>query len=55
MNTSYDAFGVFSFSSGKIENNFGQQSQEPHGAIIFGRTIFTYLLFPTPRQRNQKR
>ncbi len=40
MNTSYDAFGVFSFSSGKIENNFGQQSQEPHGAIIFWKNNF---------------
>jgi hypothetical protein len=40
MNTSYDAFGVFSFSSGKIENNFGQQSQEPNGAIIFWKNKF---------------
>lgn len=40
MNTSYDAFGVFSFSSGKIENNFGQQSQQPRGAIIFWKNNF---------------
>ncbi len=40
MNTSYDAFGVFSFSSGKIENNFGQQSQESRGAIIFWKNNF---------------
>lgn len=40
MNTSYDAFGVFSFTTGKVENNFGQQSQEANGAIIFWKNNF---------------
>lgn len=40
MNTSYDAFGVFSHSVGKIENDFGQQSQRTKGAIVFWKNNF---------------
>lgn len=40
MNSSYDAFGVFSYSGGKIENNFGQQSHRSHGAILFWKDNF---------------
>jgi len=35
MNSSYDAFGVFSFSVGQIGNDFGVQSQVANGAIVF--------------------
>lgn len=35
MNSSYDAFGVFSLSSGKIEHDYGNQSETTSGAILF--------------------
>lgn len=35
MNTSYDAFGVFSLSSGKIEHDYGNQSETTPDAILF--------------------
>lgn len=35
MNTSYDAFGVFSYTAGKIDSSYGQQSQIFPGAAIF--------------------
>ena len=55
MNTSYDAFGVFSFSSGKIENNFGQQSQEPHGAIIFWKNNFYISIISNTETEESKK
>ncbi len=40
MNSSYDAFGVFSLSSGKIEHNYGNQSETTAGAILFWKDNF---------------
>lgn len=55
MNTSYDAFGVFSFSSGKIENNFGQQSQESHGAIIYWKNNFYVSIISNTETEESKK
>jgi hypothetical protein len=55
MNTSYDAFGVFSFSSGKIENNFGQQSQESNGAIIFWKNNFYVSIISNTETEESKK
>lgn len=40
MNTSSDAFGVFSFSVGEIGNDLGKQSQIAQGAVIFWKSNF---------------
>ncbi len=40
MNSSYDAFGVFTHSVGKLEHEFGQQSQQTEGAIIFWKSNY---------------
>lgn len=55
MNTSYDAFGVFSFSSGKIEYNFGQQSQDSHGAIIFWKNNFYVSIISNTETEESKK
>jgi len=55
MNTSYDAFGVFSFSSVKIVNNFGQQSQESHGAIIFWKNNFYVSIISNTETEESKK
>lgn len=55
MNSSYDAFGVFSFSSGKIENNYGQQSQEPSGAIIFWKNNYYVSIISSTETEESKR
>ena len=55
MNTSYDAFGVFSFSSGKIENNFGQQSQESGGTIIFWKNNFYVSIISNTETEESKK
>jgi hypothetical protein len=54
MNTSYDAFGVFSFSSGKVENKFGVQSQESTGAIIFWKNNFYISITSTSETEQSK-
>lgn len=40
MNTSYDAYGAFLFTIGKMDNKFGQQSQSSPGAVIFWKNNF---------------
>ncbi len=40
MNTPPDAFGAFSFSIGKIGNDFGTQSQIASGAIVFWKNNY---------------
>ncbi len=35
MNTSFDAFGVFSYTASKIDSSYGKQSQIFPGAVIF--------------------
>jgi len=40
MNSSYNAFGVFSLSSGKIEHNYGNQSETTSGAILFWKDSY---------------
>jgi len=55
MNTSYDAFGVFSFSSVKFVNNFGQQSQESHGAIIFWKNNFYVSIISNTETEESKK
>lgn len=45
MNSSYDAFGVFSFSVGEIGNDYGSQSQLAPGAIVFWKDNYYISLF----------
>ncbi|MEW6509221.1 MAG: DUF6599 family protein [Bacteroidota bacterium] len=55
MNSSYDAYGVFTHSVGKLEHEFGQQSQRSEGAIIFWKSNYyvSILCHPeTPESRN---
>jgi len=40
MNSSYDSFGVFSFSVGKVGNDFGIQSQIATGAKVFWKSNY---------------
>jgi hypothetical protein len=54
MNNSYDAFGVFSHSVGKIENEFGQQSQKAEGAIIFWKNNFYVSITANPETIDSK-
>jgi hypothetical protein len=54
MNLSYDAYGVFTHSVGKLEHEFGQQSQRTEGAIIFWKSNYyvSILCHPeTPESR----
>jgi hypothetical protein len=48
MNTPPDAFGAFSFSSGKIGNDFGMQSQIAKGAIVFWKNNFYVSITSSP-------
>lgn len=48
MNSSYDAFGAFSFSVGDIGTDFGNQSQIAPGAIIFWKDNFYISIFANP-------
>jgi hypothetical protein len=48
MNSPADAFGAFSFSSGKFGNDFGMQSQKAKGAIIFWKNNFYISITCSP-------
>ncbi len=54
MNTSYDAFGVFSHSAGKIEHEFGQQSQTLEGAVIFWKDNIYVSIMSSPETPESK-
>lgn len=54
MNSSYDAFGVFTHSVGKIENEFGQQSQQTEGAIIFWKSNYYVSILCHPETPESK-
>jgi len=54
MNSSYDAYGVFSHSVGKIENELGQQSQRTEGAIIFWKNNYYISILCHPETDESK-
>jgi hypothetical protein len=54
MNSSSDAFGVFMQSTGRIENDFGQQSQQTNGSIIFWKNNFYISIMCTPETEESK-
>lgn len=55
MNTPQDAFGAFSFSVGKIGNDFGTQSQTAHGAIVFWKNNFVVSIVENPTSEEAKK
>jgi hypothetical protein len=54
MNSSYDAYGVFTHSVGKLENEFGQQSQRTEGAIIFWKSNYYVSILCHPETGESK-
>lgn len=54
MNSSYDAFGVFTHSVGKFEHEFGQQSQRSEGAIIFWKSNYYVSILCHPETDESK-
>lgn len=54
MNTSYNAFGVFSHSVGKIGTDYGQQSQLSNGAILFWKNNFYISILCNPATEESK-
>jgi hypothetical protein len=48
MNSSQDAFGVFSFTVGEIGTDYGQQSQMAPGAIVFWKDKYYVSIFSNP-------
>lgn len=54
MDTSYDAYGVFTQSTGRIENDFGQQSQQTSGSIIFWKDNFYISIMCNPETDKSK-
>ncbi|KAF0162333.1 MAG: hypothetical protein FD188_287 [Ignavibacteria bacterium] len=55
MNTPQDAFGAFSFSVGKMGNDFGTQSQTAHGAILFWKNNFVVSIVENPASEEAKK
>ena len=55
MNTPQDAFGAFSFSVGKIGNDFGVQSQTASGAIVFWKNNFVVSIVENPASEEAKK
>ncbi len=54
MNTSYDSFGAFTHTSGKIGKEFGAQSQLTQGAIVFWKSNFYVSIFANPETEESK-
>ncbi|OGU55278.1 MAG: hypothetical protein A2V66_17700 [Ignavibacteria bacterium RBG_13_36_8] len=55
MNSSYDAYGVFSQSREKNENDFGRESQYSLGAIMFWKDKYYISLITSPETEESKR
>ncbi|MBI3123507.1 MAG: hypothetical protein HYZ10_03805 [Ignavibacteriales bacterium] len=55
MNTPQDAFGAFSFSVGKVGNDFGTQSQTAQGAIVFWKNNFVVSIVENPASEEAKK
>ncbi|MFH1195704.1 MAG: DUF6599 family protein [bacterium] len=55
MNSSYDAFGAFSFSVGNIGIDFGNQSQIAPGTIIFWKDNFYVSIFCNPETKESSK
>lgn len=55
MNSTQDAFGVFSFTIGTIGNDYGQQSQIAPGAIVFWKDKYYVSLFSNPETEETTR
>lgn len=54
MNSSYDAYGVFTHSMGSLEREFGQQSQRTEGAIIFWKNNYYVSILCHPETEESK-
>ncbi len=54
MNSSSDAFGVFMHSTGRIENEFGNQSQTTKGSVIFWKDNFYVSIMSNPETAESK-
>ncbi len=54
MNSSYDAYGVFTHSVGKPDKEFGQQSQRAEGAIIFWKANYYVSILSHPETPESK-
>jgi hypothetical protein len=54
MNTSYDAFGVFTHTVGKTEKEFGAQSQHTQGAVVFWKSNYYVSIFANPETEESK-
>ncbi|MEW6653886.1 MAG: DUF6599 family protein [Bacteroidota bacterium] len=52
MNTPQDAFGAFSFTAGKIGNDFGLQSQVSSGSIVFWKNNFVVSILQNPESED---
>jgi hypothetical protein len=55
MNKPEDAFGAFSFSVGKIGNDYGVQSQIAPGAIVFWKNNFVVSIMENPSSEEAKK
>lgn len=54
MNSSADAYGVFMHSTGRIENDFGNQSQTTKGSVIFWKDNFYVSIMSNPETADSK-
>ncbi len=54
MNSSADAYGVFMHSTGRIENDFGNQSQTTKGSVIFWKDNFYVSIMSNPETAESK-
>jgi hypothetical protein len=54
MNSSYDAYGVFTHTVGKTEKEFGVQSQHTQGAIVFWKANYYVSIFANPETEESK-
>lgn len=54
MNSSFDAYGVFTHSVGKHDKEFGQQSQRAEGAVIFWKANYYVSILSHPETPESK-
>lgn len=54
MNSSFDAYGVFTHSVGKHDKEFGQQSQRAEGAVIFWKANYYVSILSHPETPDSK-
>lgn len=55
MNSCYDAYGVFSYSVGKVEHDFGMQSQQTGGSLVFWKDKYYISIMSNPETEETKK